>query len=296
MRLGMVGLGQMGLNMVRRLMAHKLEVVVYDADPQAVAQAAEDGAIPATSLDSLVAQLTDGPRVVWVMVPPGEPSRRTLESLAVLMQEGDILVDGGDSNYSESADRATLLRYKGVHFLDVGVSSIPGGESGYNLMVGGDEEAFWQVESIFQALAPEGGYRRVGPAGAGHFVKMVLNGVLYGMLQALCEGFEVLRAKEEFVLDLAALAELWQNGSSIRSALLGTIGRALAEDPNMDWATPETGELVGGRDVLLEAITMNIPIPVTTQAMLARLRSRQEESFSAKLLSAVREQFGGCAG
>lgn len=294
MKLAMVGLGKMGMAITRRLIAHKHVVVAYDIDPDAVAQAQTAGAVGVASLEEVAAKLDSRPRIVWLMLPVGEPIGATLQSLAVLLGEGDIVVEGGNSNYKQSMERANMLRYRGIHMLDVGVSGGLGGEEkGFNLMVGGDEEPFEQVAPIFEALAPPGGFQRVGFNGAGHFVMMVHNGIKYGMMQTIAEGFELMAAKREFGLDLAALARLWSNGSLIRSALLELAGSALEEDPNLDWVEPYVEDTGEGRWTVQEAIDLDVPLPIITLSLQMRFRSRQKDSYAARLLAALRSEFGG---
>jgi len=293
--LGIIGLGRMGANMARRLLRDGHRVVAYNRTPARTREMEAEGVQGAYSLAELVAQLAR-PRPIWIMVPAGDPVEKMIERLLPLIEPGDILIDGGNSNYKDSIRRAEMLRQRGVHFLDIGTSGgIWGLEIGYCLMVGGEREAFERVEPILKSLAPEKGYAYVGPSGAGHFVKMVHNGIEYGMMEALAEGFEILRAKEEFHLDLRQIAELWQRGSVIRSWLLELTEKALARDPELsgirDWVA-DSGE---GRWTVLESIDLDVPTPVITLALQARFRSRQEESFAAKLLAALRREFGGHA-
>ena len=295
MELGIIGLGRMGANMARRLLRDGHRVVAYNRTPARTREMEAEGVQGAYSLAELVAQLAR-PRPIWIMVPAGDPVEKMIERLLPLIEPGDILIDGGNSNYKDSIRRAEMLRQRGVHFLDIGTSGgIWGLEIGYCLMVGGEREAFERVEPILKSLAPEKGYAYVGPSGAGHFVKMVHNGIEYGMMEALAEGFEILRAKEEFHLDLRQIAELWQRGSVIRSWLLELTEKALARDPELsgirDWVA-DSGE---GRWTVLESIDLDVPTPVITLALQARFRSRQEESFAAKLLAALRREFGGHA-
>jgi 6-phosphogluconate dehydrogenase len=294
MKLAMIGLGKMGFAMTQRLIDHGHEVVVHDIDPEAVSRAAGLGAIPADSLEQLVDLLDASPRIVWVMVPAGEPVAVTVQNLAQLLDEGDIILDGSNSNYQQSMERATMLRYKGLHMLDVGVSGgIWGLENGFNLAVGGDEEVFALVEPVFLALAPVGGYRLIGPSGAGHFVNMVHNGIEYGLMQAIAEGFALIAAKEEFDIDLAALAHLWENGSVIRSWLVELAGNVYQEDPNLDWVEPYVPDTGEGRWTVKESIDLGVPLPVIALALQMRFISQQEDSHSARLLAALRSQFGG---
>ncbi|MBN1121317.1 MAG: decarboxylating 6-phosphogluconate dehydrogenase [Anaerolineae bacterium] len=294
MKLAMIGLGKMGFAMTQRLIDHGHEVVVYDLDAEALERAAKLGAIPANSLEQCVENLATKPRTVWLMVPAGEPVAVIIQDLALLLDEEDIILDGGNSNYQQSIERANMLRYKGIHLLDVGVSGgIWGLENGFNLMIGGEEEAFAQVEPVFVALAPVNGYQLIGPSGAGHFANMVHNGIEYGMMQAIAEGFELIAAKEEMDIDLAALARLWGNGSVIRSWLLELAGNVYEEDPNLDWVepfVPDTGE---GRWTVQESIDLGIPLPVITLALQMRFISQQDDNHAARLLAALRNQFGG---
>jgi 6-phosphogluconate dehydrogenase len=294
MKLAMVGLGKMGMGITRRLLKQGHEVVAFDLSADMVKEAQEVGAIAADSLEDAVAKLDQSPRIVWVMVPSGDPVALTLQDLARFLKEGDIVVEGGNSRYTESMERATMLRYKGVHMLDVGVSGgIWGEKEGFNLMVGGEEEAFDHVTPILKALAPENGYGRVGPSGAGHFVKMVHNGIEYGMMQAIAEGFELMAAKSEFDIDLGALARLWENGSVIRSWLLELAGNVLEDDPKLDWVEPFVTDSGEGRWTVEESINLRVPIPVITLALQMRFRSRQDDSYAAKMLASLRNQFGG---
>jgi 6-phosphogluconate dehydrogenase len=294
MKLAMIGLGKMGFAMTQRLIDHGHEVVVHDIDPGAVSRAAGLGAIPADSLEQLVDLLDASPRIVWVMIPAGEPVTMTVQNLAQMLDEDDIILDGGNSNYQQSMERATMLRYKGIHMLDVGVSGgVWGLENGFNLMIGGEEEVFALVEPVFLALAPVGGYHLIGSSGAGHFVNMVHNGIEYGMMQAIAEGFALVAAKEEFDIDLAALARLWENGSVIRSWLIELAGNVYQEDPNLDWVEPYVPDTGEGRWTVKESIDLGIPLPVIALALQMRFMSQQEDNHSARLLAALRSQFGG---
>jgi 6-phosphogluconate dehydrogenase len=284
LKLGMVGLGRMGGNMTERLREHGHEVATY----------AHHGERTASSLAELVGQL-EPPRVVWLMIPAGPPTEDSVAQLLDLLDRGDVIVDGGNSNFRDSQRRAATAAGGGVEFIDAGVSGgIWGREVGYALMVGGTRHAVAVVEPAFLSLAPEGGYAHVGPSGAGHFVKMVHNGVEYGLMQAYAEGFELMQASE-FDLDLAAVSELWRHGSVVRSWLLDLLARALAEDPdlaNIKGYVEDSGE---GRWTVEEAIESAVPLPVITAALYARFASRQDESFGAKVNAALRNQFGGHA-
>lgn len=296
MKLALIGLGKMGLAMARRLLAQGHQVAGYDLDPQAAEQAAAIGVAMADTLEGAITLLDETPRLVWLMLPAGEAVGATLQRLVMLLGEGDIIVEGGNSHYRESQERAKMLRFKGIYMLDVGVSGgIWGEQNGFNLMVGGAEEAFQAVEPLFAALARPGGYALVGPSGAGHFVKMVHNGIEYGILEALAEGFELLAAKQEFDLDLAALCDLWGRGSVIRSWLLELTGRVLTADPTLDWVAPYVEDTREERWMVQEGIDLSVPLPAITLALQMRFRSRQENSFAARLLAALRAEFGGHA-
>ncbi len=297
MELGMIGLGKMGSNMVRRLLGGGHSVVVYDPVPQAVQDVAGQGASAASSVSDLITRLAV-PRAVWIMVPSGDATEDTISKLATELSPGDIVIDGGNSNYKDSKRRAGVLRQKGIHFLDVGTSGgIWGLKEGYCLMIGGEVEVFRRLEPVFKVLAPspDTGYGRVGPSGAGHFVKMVHNGIEYGMMQSYAEGFELMQAKAEFDLDLGQVAQLWRYGSVIRSWLLDLAAIALKEDPNLAGIQAYVDDSGEGRWTVEESIELAVPMPVITQSLQARFRSRQEQPFGAKLLAALRQQFGGHA-
>lgn len=295
MKLAMIGLGKMGMGMTNRLLAKGHEIVAFDLDADSVSEAQQAGAEPAYTIKEAVGQL-DVPAVVWVMVPSGAPVNSVITELAGLLRAGDIVIDGGNSRYTDSIRHAEMLAEQGIQMLDIGVSGgVWGEEVGFNLMAGGEAFAFGHVEPILKALAPEDGYMYVGPSGSGHFVKMVHNGIEYGMMQAIAEGFELMKAKEEFDLDLAGLAELWSHGSVIRSWLLELTGNALTEDPGLDELqayVPDSGE---GRWTVEESIDLRVPVPIITLALQMRFRSRQENSFGARILAAQRNQFGGHA-
>lgn len=297
MKLGMVGLGKMGANMTQRLLRGGHELVVTDLNEAAVQTATEQGAEAAADLESIVTSLPS-PRIVWVMVPHGAPTESNVQALGRLLSEGDIIIDGGNSNYKETIRRGEELAAKGIHFIDVGTSGgVWGLAEGYSMMVGGDEQAVAHIQPILETLAPaaDKGWGRVGPTGSGHFVKMVHNGIEYGMMQAFAEGFEIMRAKEEFTLDLHQIAEIWRFGSVVRSWLLDLTANALAEDSELSdirgWVS-DSGE---GRWTVFEAIDQDVPAPVITLALMRRFSSRQDESYAAKLLAAMRNQFGGHA-
>lgn len=297
MELGMIGLGKMGSNMVRRLLGGGHSVVAYDPVPQAVQDVARQGAAAASSVSDLITKLT-APRAVWIMVPAGDATEGTISKLAAELSPGDIVIDGGNSNYKDSKRRAGILQQKGIHFLDVGTSGgIWGLKEGYCLMVGGEVEVFRRLEPVFKVLAPspDTGYGRVGPSGAGHFVKMVHNGIEYGLMQSYAEGFELMQAKAEFGLDMGQVAQLWRYGSVIRSWLLDLAAIALKEDPNLAGIQAYVDDSGEGRWTVEESIELAVPMPVITQSLQARFRSRQEQPFGAKLLAALRQQFGGHA-
>ena len=297
MQLGIIGLGRMGANMATRLIRGGHDVVAYDRSPDAAARAAIAGVQSAPSPGDLARRLHQ-PRAVWVMVPAGDPTESTIASLGELLARGDVIIDGGNSNYKDSMRRAAALAERGIHLIDVGTSGgIWGLTEGYSLMIGGDARAAEQLRPIFETLAPEPnrGWAHVGPSGAGHFVKMVHNGIEYGLMQAYAEGFSILRHKTEFDLDLAAVAELWRHGSVVRSWLLDLAARALAEDPTLESIAPYVSDSGEGRWTVAEAIDLDVPAPVITLALIQRLRSRDEESFADRLLAALRNQFGGHA-
>jgi 6-phosphogluconate dehydrogenase len=294
MRLGMVGLGRMGANMTRRLIGGGHEVVAFDVSPDAVEEIKGDGADGASSLEDLVGQL-EAPRAVWIMVPSGKITDDTIASLADLLSEGDTIIDGGNSRYTESVARSEMLAERGIDFVDSGTSGgIWGLKEGYCLMLGATDEAFERLEPIFETLAPENGYAHVGPPGAGHFVKMVHNGVEYALMQAYGEGFELMKASE-FPIDVSQVAEVWRHGSVVRSWLLDLAASALAKDPDLSELSDYVDDSGEGRWTLETAIQNAVPTPTIALALFARFASRQEESFSGKVLSALRHEFGGHA-
>ncbi len=294
MQLGMVGLGRMGANMTSRLLLDKHQVVAFDFSAEAVARAASEGATGASSLAELVQKLS-APKIVWIMVPAGKPTDDTINSLLEHLGPGDVIIDGGNSNFRESQARCKLAKAKGVDFVDAGTSGgVWGLKNGYCLMVGGDETAVKKVEPIFLTLAPKDGYAYVGPSGAGHFSKMVHNGIEYGMLAAYGEGFEILE-KSEFTYDLHQLAELWLHASVVRSWLLELAEIAFREDPGLKDVRGYVDDSGEGRWTVQAAIDENVPAPVITMALISRFVSRQPESFSAKVIAALRNQFGGHA-
>ncbi|MDW7981403.1 MAG: decarboxylating 6-phosphogluconate dehydrogenase [Thermomicrobium sp.] len=294
MDLAIVGLGRMGSNMARRLLRGGHRVVVHNRSPEPIRALELEGAIGAFSPEAVVTALTR-PRVVWLMVPAGEPTEQMLERFAALLEPDDILIDGGNAYWKDSVQRAQRLRAHGIRFLDVGTSGgIWGLEYGYCLMIGGDESAFQIVEPAFATLAPENGYRYLGPAGAGHFAKMVHNGIEYGLMQAYAEGFEILQ-HSPYRYDLGELATLWNNGSVIRSWLLELAARAFASDPQLTTIRGYVEDSGEGRWTVLTAIEEDVPAPVITLSLQMRFRSRQDDSFAAKVVAALRREFGGHA-
>ena len=288
----MVGLGRMGLNMTRRLLRGGHRVVAFNRSPQPVEEARKEGAVGVRSLAELIENL-GSPRAVWLMVPAGDPTTKMLDGLMPLLARGDIVVDGGNAYYRDSQRRAAELSAQGIHFLDAGVSGgIWGLQVGFCLMLGGEAEPFRRLEPILRTLAPEQGYALVGPHGTGHFVKMVHNAIEYGMLQAIGEGFELMQASE-FPVDLPRIADLWNHGSVVRSWLMELAQRALAVDPQLERIRAYVEDSGEGRWAVQESIEKAVPLPVITLSLQARFRSRQEDSFSARVIAALRQQFGG---
>jgi 6-phosphogluconate dehydrogenase len=284
----------MGMNMVRRLQRDKHRVITYDRSPDVVKASVQEGAAGTTSLRDLVGKLTP-PRAVWVMVPAGAPTEGTIRELSGLLQPDDVIVDGGNSHYKDDARRAAELRAKAIHYLDAGTSGgIWGLQIGYCLMIGGDEVIFKRLEPIFKTLAPEDGYAYMGSAGAGHYVKMIHNGIEYGMMQAYAEGFELL-SKSDFKLNLPMIAELWMHGSVVRSWLLELAASALKDDPRLDKIKGYVEDSGEGRWTVFDAIEKDVPALVLTSSLYTRFRSRQEESFADKMLAGLRNAFGGHA-
>jgi 6-phosphogluconate dehydrogenase len=294
MQLGFVGLGKMGLNMVTRLSNAGHEIVAYDRSAEAVARAHGAGAHGVASLEALVEELVP-PRAVWVMVPAGSATESTVAALAALLSPGDVIVDGGNTNFHDDVRRARELAAKQIQYIDAGTSGgIWGLQEGYCLMVGGDADACRRLEPIFRALAPRDGYLRVGGNGSGHYVKMIHNGIEYGLMQAYAEGFELMHASD-YAIDVAAVANLWLHGSVVRSWLLELTARALAEDKELaqlEGYVEDSGE---GRWTLQEGIERAVPLPVLTAALFTRFRSRADNPFAERMLAALRQQFGGHA-
>jgi len=292
MELGFIGLGRMGANMVERLLNDGHRVVAYNRSPEPARAVAAKGAMAVFSLPELVKALTP-PRAIWIMVPSGDPVDQMINALLPHVTAGDILIDGGNSNYHDSVRRAEALKAQTIRFLDVGTSGgIWGLKVGYCLMIGGEEEAFRRLEPVFKTLAPEDGYLHVGPSGAGHFTKMIHNGIEYGMLQAYGEGFELLRTSP-FKPDLGKVAHLWNRGSVVRSWLLELAELAFSKDPDLSKIRGYVEDSGEGRWTIQEAIDRDVPAPVLTLSLFARFRSRQDDSFAAKVIAALRNEFGG---
>jgi 6-phosphogluconate dehydrogenase len=296
MQIGFVGLGKMGGNMVHRLRNADHEIVAFDPDAKARANVEQFGASSVTSLEELVRALSP-PRGVWVMVPAGKITEDTITSLLGMLEPGDTIIDGGNSNYHDSIARAQRCKEQRVNFIDAGTSGgVWGLQVGYCLMAGGDDEAVEHWRPVFEALAPPDGFLHTGPAGSGHFVKMVHNGIEYGMLQAYAEGFAVLQAKEEFgQLDLHAIAHLWNQGSVVRSWLLELVERAFGDDPQLDQLSGWVQDSGEGRWTLEEAMELSVPAPALAVSLMARYQSRLPDGFGNKVIAALRQQFGGHA-
>jgi 6-phosphogluconate dehydrogenase len=294
MQLGFVGLGKMGLNMVTRLCRDGHAIVAFDRNAEATGRAAAAGAAPAASLEQLVSQLA-APRAVWLMVPAGTVTDSLVNELAALLAGGDIIIDGGNSHFVDDVRRAENLKRKNIRYVDAGTSGgVWGLEEGYCLMVGGDADTCRHLEPIFLTLAPPHGYLRVGDHGAGHYVKMIHNGIEYGLMQAYAEGFELMQAGA-YPIDLAAVASLWLRGSVVRSWLLELTARALQEDKTLSGLQGYVEDSGEGRWTIQEAIARAVPLPVITASVFTRFRSRQNNPFGERLLAALRQQFGGHA-
>jgi 6-phosphogluconate dehydrogenase len=294
MQLGFVGLGRMGLNMVTRLTRGGHQVVAFDRSTEAVARSREAGAQGVDSLEALAAALT-GPRAVWVMVPAGDPTEATINALGGILSLGDTIIDGGNTNFHDDVRRAGVLKARGVHYVDAGTSGgIWGLQEGYCLMVGGEADVCQRLEPIFLTLAPKDGYIRVGEHGAGHYVKMIHNGIEYGLMQAYAEGFELMHASQ-YSIDLAGVSAVWNHGSVVRSWLLELIARALAEDPDLKQLRAYVDDSGEGRWTVQEGIDRAVPLPALTAALFTRFRSREDNPFAERLLAAMRNQFGGHA-
>ncbi|MET0230096.1 MAG: phosphogluconate dehydrogenase (NAD(+)-dependent, decarboxylating) [Rhodanobacteraceae bacterium] len=295
MELGMVGLGRMGANMVQRLLLGGHRITGFDPNAEARGAIEAAGGNSAASLQELVAALPS-PRAIWLMVPAGKITDDTLDTLLSLLASGDTVIDGGNSNYKDTLRRAGVYAARNIHYVDCGTSGgIWGLREGYSMMIGGDARAVDALRPIFETLAPakDAGWGRVGPVGAGHFTKMVHNGIEYGLMQAYAEGFSILEHKQEFALDLHQIGEIWRQGSVVRSWLLDLLSDALGRNPKMDGIAPYVADSGEGRWTLAEAVDLDVPAPVIALSLIARLRSRDSDSFSDKLLAAMRNEFGG---
>jgi 6-phosphogluconate dehydrogenase len=295
MELGMIGLGRMGGNMARRLLKGGHRLIVYDPSPRAVEDIVNQGAMGAKTIEDLIHSLAKS-RTIWLMVPSGDPTEETIQVLSRGLDVGDVIIDGGNSYYKDSLRRASFLASKGIKFLDAGTSGgIRGLDEGYCLMIGGDREVYHRLEPIFQTLAPtpDTGYGYVGPSGTGHFVKMVHNGIEYGLMESYAEGFELMQAKKEFKLDLSQVAEIWRYGSVVRSRLLDLTAEALKRNPSLKNIQPFVEDSGEGRWTVEEAIELAVPVPVISESLQVRFRSRESQPFADKLLAALRHQFGG---
>ena len=297
MDIAMIGLGKMGANMATRILRGGHRVVAYDINESAIQAAEEAGAEGARTLRE-VAEKLKPPRSIWVMVPSGQITEVTIQALSDQLSPGDIVIDGGNSNYKDSMRRAKEIKEKGLHFIDVGTSGgVWGLAEGYSMMVGGEKDVVDRHRPILETLAPEPdkGWGHVGPPGSGHFVKMIHNGIEYGLMQAYAEGFDIMKAKEEFGLDLHQIAEIWRYGSVVRSWLLDLTSAALAEDEDLEGIKAWVQDSGEGRWTVFEAIDLDVSAPVITASLQRRLRSRDEQPFADKLLAALRNQFGGHA-
>ncbi len=297
MEIGMIGLGKMGANMVQRLLLGDHHVIAYDINEDAIQSAENAGASGARTLNELVQKL-EAPRSVWVMVPSGQITEETIQAISDLLSPGDTIIDGGNSNYKDSIRRAEQIATKGLKFIDVGTSGgVWGLKGGYSMMIGGEPDTVERHRPIFETLAPSQdlGWGHVGPAGSGHFVKMIHNGIEYGLMQAYAEGFSIMKAKRQFNLDLHQIAEIWRDGSVVRSWLLDLTASALAEDQDLSGIKAWVQNSGEGRWTVFEAIDLDVSAPVITASLQRRLRSRAEQPFSDKLLAAMRSQFGGHA-
>jgi len=293
----MIGLGRMGANMAQRLLLGKHRVVGFDPNQETRFSVESKGIDTADSLAALLEKLSS-PRVLWLMVPAGEVVDKTIDALLPMLSPGDTLIDGGNSNYKDSQRRARMLADKNIHYIDCGTSGgVWGLAEGYSLMIGGDNQAVERLRPVFETLAPakDRGWGHVGPSGAGHFSKMVHNGIEYGLMQAYAEGFSIMQHKTELNLDLHQVAEIWRHGSVVRSWLLDLTSAALEKNPAMTGIAPYVEDSGEGRWTVAEAIDLNVSAPVITMSLLERLRSRDPDSFNDKLLAAMRQQFGGHA-
>jgi 6-phosphogluconate dehydrogenase len=297
MELGIIGLGKMGGNMAERLRRAGHRVIGFDFNADAVKKLSDAGSVGVNSLEDL-AKAFSGLKAIWIMVPAGDPVDQTIAKLKPFMQPGDIFIDGGNSNYKDSMRRHDELKKEGFEFVDVGTSGgIWGITEGYSMMIGGDEEIVAKLTPIFETLAPaaDKGWGRTGPSGAGHFVKMVHNGIEYGMMQAYAEGFSIMKAKETLGLDLEQISEIWRYGSVVRSWLLDLTADALKKNPTLDGLEAYVTDSGEGRWTVFEAIDLNVSAPVITESLLRRLRSREENNFTDRMLAVMRNEFGGHA-
>lgn len=297
MEIGLIGLGKMGFNMAERLRQGGHKVVGFDFNAEAVKNLTAAGSVGVSSLDDLVKNLK-APRAVWIMVPSGDPVDQTISKLETSMQKGDIFIDGGNSNYKDSQRRYAQLTAKGYNFVDVGTSGgVWGLKEGYSMMIGGDKDIVEHLRPIFETLAPaaDKGWGHVGPSGAGHFVKMVHNGIEYGLMEAYAEGFSILKHKEPLNLDLTQIAKIWQYGSVVRSWLLDLTADALEKNPKLEGLEAYVADSGEGRWTVFEAIDLNVSAPVITESLIRRIRSREENNFSDRMLSIMRNEFGGHA-
>ncbi len=295
MDMGMIGLGRMGANMAQRLVRGGHRIVGFDPKPEARKAIEDNGAESAASLDAMVSKLP-APRAVWMMVPAGDITNGTVDALLKLLSPGDTIIDGGNSNYKDTLERAKLCAGKNIHYVDCGTSGgVWGLAEGYSMMIGGDDAVVERLRPIFETLAPakDQGWGRVGSVGSGHFTKMVHNGIEYGLMQAYAEGFSILEHKKDFALDLHQVAEIWRTGSVVRSWLLDLTADALGKNPTMAGIAPFVVDSGEGRWTVNEAIDLDVPAPVITASLIERLRSRDTESFSSKLLASMRNEFGG---
>ena len=294
MQLGFIGLGKMGANMVERLLQDKHEVLVFDLNKESVKESESKGAAGTSSLGEMVKKLNP-PRAIWMMVPVGAPVQRTIDTILPQLSESDILIDGGNSYYKDSVRRADLMKEKGIHYVDVGTSGgVWGLKEGFCMMIGAEEDVFRHLQPLFKSLAPQHGFVRVGKTGSGHLVKMVHNGIEYGLMEAYAEGFEILAASD-YELDLHQIARVWNHGGVVRSWLLELIEGMFEKNPRLANIRDHVEDSGMGRWSALEAIEKSIPAPVISLSLQTRFRSRQEESFAGKVLAALRHQFGGHA-
>jgi 6-phosphogluconate dehydrogenase len=297
MQLGLIGLGKMGANMAERLRLGGHQVVGFDFNAQAVAKLTQSGNVGASTLEDLVQNLK-ARRAIWIMVPQGKPVDETIAQLEPLLAPGDILIDGGNSNYKDTMRRYKEVTAKGFQFVDVGTSGgVWGLKEGYSMMIGGDDEPVAHLRPIFETLAPakDKGWGHVGPAGSGHFVKMIHNGIEYGMMQAFAEGFTIMENKKEFGLDLAQIAQIWRFGSVVRSWLLDLTADALGRNPTLEGLEAWVEDSGEGRWTVVEAIDLNVSAPVITESLMRRIRSREQNNFTDRMLAIMRNEFGGHA-